>query len=101
MTDRKPADRRPVQPLSQTATTMTTRTADSWRQIWRQYGWIDNEGRMYDLTEPSPRTYAVASYSPLWVLVDNEPTPTAEPASRVQRFLGQLRRLLHCQRSTP
>jgi hypothetical protein len=72
----QPPDRRPVQPLNQPlGGSHTITTTDGRRQTWRQYGWIDDHGRMYDLYEPSPRTYQVTSYSPLWVLVENEPTP--------------------------
>jgi hypothetical protein len=68
----QPPDRRPTQPLHQPGDQMVVRTNDGKRQIWREYGWIDHQGRMYDLYEPSPRAYQAPSYSPLWVLVDVE-----------------------------
>lgn len=67
----KPPDRRPRQRLSEPAATeLVTHTLDR-TQRWRQYGWIDQHGYMYDLSE-NPADYQVPSYSPLWVLVDNE-----------------------------
>lgn len=78
---KSPPDRRPSQPLSRPSGTRQITYADGRRQLWRQYGWIDHLGRMYDLSE-NPRHYRVASYRPLWVLVDNEPDYLDEPEPR-------------------
>lgn len=70
MTPIEPPNRRPCQPHSTSGVEMVTHTLEG-TQRWRQLGWIDHLGRMYDFSE-NPRQYRVASYSPLWILVDNE-----------------------------
>jgi hypothetical protein len=45
------------------------------RQIWRQVGWHGGSGYFYTLDE-DPGLHEPASFSPLWILVDDEEIPT-------------------------
>lgn len=66
-----PPDHRPYRPAHLTANERTTRT-DTHRQTWRQIGWHGQSGAFYTIGE-DPTQYESASFSPLWLLVENEP----------------------------
>lgn len=62
---------RPNQPQSASGPTMVTHTVDA-VQTWRQVGWHGQTGDFYALHEdPSPTE--PGSFSPLWLLIENEP----------------------------
>jgi hypothetical protein len=45
--------------------------AENKRQVWRQVGWHGQSGAFYSLSE-DPKPHEPGSYSPLWVLIENE-----------------------------
>ena len=47
------------------------------RQLWRQVGWLGQTGRVYELDKP-PYGIEPGSFSPLWVLIDDDLTPMLE-----------------------
>lgn len=66
-----PVDRRPYRGQHETGTEMRTVTASA-DQVWRQIGWHGQSGAFYSLGE-DPSFHEPGSFSPLWLLVDNEP----------------------------
>ena len=67
-----PEDRRPYRRASESGgSEMRTHTLDR-DQLWRQIGWHGQTGAFYALDE-KPADHEPGSYSPLWILVDNEP----------------------------
>lgn len=71
MTKPAPANVRPYRRLSETGPEMRTMTLNA-NQLWRQIGWHGQTGAFYALDE-RPSDHEGGSWSPLWVLVDNEP----------------------------
>ncbi|MGA4875837.1 hypothetical protein [Streptomyces lydicamycinicus] len=67
-----PHDTRPYRRASEaTGSEMRTHTLDR-EQRWSQIGWHGQTGAFYALDE-KPAHHEPGSYSPLWILVDNDP----------------------------
>lgn len=76
-----PKDRRPYRRASEGGgSEMRTVTLDS-NQTWRQIGWHGQSGAFYALDE-KPSDHELGSWSPLWILVDNEPPILPEDNSQ-------------------
>lgn len=67
-----PANRRPYRPASETGAEQRTTTSDGYVQRWRQIGWHGQTGAFYALDE-RPADHEPGGWSPLWLLVDNDP----------------------------
>lgn len=73
----RPPDTRPYQPQHESAGRMLTEMTDHGehrRQEWQQVGWHGQSGAFYSLAE-DPSKWERGSFSPLWLLVENEPVP--------------------------
>ncbi len=78
MSDKAP-DTRPYRSQSAIGEVRVTDTLES-RQVWRQVGWHGQTGAFYSLDEdPSP--YERGSYSPLWLLIEDETPPSPRDPS--------------------
>lgn len=67
-----PTDTRPYRRASESGgSEMRTHTLEA-NQLWRQIGWHGQTGAFYALDE-KPSDHEPGSWSPLWILVDNEP----------------------------
>lgn len=71
MSETNPPDVRPYRTQHEPGDERVTHTMSS-RQIWRQIGWHGQSGAFYSLAE-DPSRYERGSFSPLWLLVDDEP----------------------------
>jgi hypothetical protein len=75
-----PPNVRPHHPACEPGDERITHTFDADgtnRQIWRQVGWHGQSGAFYALPE-DPSRYEPGSFSPLWLLVDDEPELSRE-----------------------
>lgn len=66
----KAPDTRPYRSQSATGELRVTHTLES-RQVWRQVGWHGQTGAFYSLDE-DPRKHEPGSFSPLWLLIEDE-----------------------------
>ena len=63
--------KRPNWPASKASSERVTHTLEG-RQTWRQVGWHGQTGAFYALDE-KPSLTESGSFSPLWILVEDEP----------------------------
>lgn len=79
-----PPNVRPYHPAHLPGDERVTFTLDTdQRQTWRQIGWHGQSGAFYALGE-DPSRHEPGSFSPLWLLVENEPIESLSDKLRHQ-----------------